>query len=92
LEAEEADVAGLQKDLNQIELRGTALLEELLNAGAPTSRKGLSIGASRGDEIEENRRLREQARELWRRTAWTVEHRESVRSITPESLGSMSIP
>jgi hypothetical protein len=86
LEAEEADVAGLQQDLKQIETRGTALLEELLQAGAPISRKGLSHGASRGSELGETRRLREQARELWRRAAWTVERRESAQGSPPERL------
>jgi len=86
LEAEEADVAGLQQDLKEIELGGTALLEGLLNAGAPTSRKGFSKEASRGNEIEENRRLRGQARELWRRAAWPVERQESAQSIPPERL------
>jgi hypothetical protein len=86
LEAEEADVASLQQDLKQIETRGTALLEELLSAGAPTSQKGLSHGASRGNEIEENRKLREQARQLWRRAAWPVERQESAQGSTPGRL------
>jgi hypothetical protein len=86
-EAEEADVAGLQQDLKQIETRGTALLEELLSAGAPTSRKGLSNGVSGGSKLGEGRRLRDQARGFWRRAAWTVERQESAWSITPESLG-----
>ena len=86
LEAEEADVASLQQDLKQIERRGTALLEELLSAGAPTSWKGLSNGASRGSELGEGRRLRDQARELWRRAAWTVERQASAQGITPERL------
>jgi hypothetical protein len=86
LEAEEADVAGLQQDLNQIETRGTALLEELLSAGASTSRKGVSNGASRGSELGEGRRLRDQARELWKMVARTVERQASAQGITPERL------
>ena len=86
LEAEEADVAGLQQDLKQIEIRGTALLEDLLQAGGSSSRERLSNGASRGSELREGRRRKEKARELWRRATWTVERQESARSITPESL------
>ena len=82
LEAEEADVAGLQQDLNQIETRGTALLEELLRAEASVSPKR----ASRGSELGEGRRLRDQARKLWRRAARTVERQASAQGITPERL------
>ncbi len=86
LEAEEVDAMGLQQDLQALETRGTALLEELLKAGGPTSRKGVSNGVPRGRKLEEGRRLRDQARELWRRAAWTVERQARARSTTPERL------
>ncbi|MCS3751345.1 MAG: relaxase/mobilization nuclease domain-containing protein [Candidatus Nitrospinota bacterium M3_3B_026] len=89
LEAEEVDVAGLQEDLKQIEMRGTTLLEDLLQAGGSSSRERLSNGASRGSELREGRRRKEEARELWRRATCTVERQESARSITPESLGDV---
>jgi len=86
LEAEEADALGLQQDLQQLETRGAALLEELLLAGGPSSRKRLSNGAFGGSELGEGRRRKEKAREIWRMAAWTVERQESAQGITPERL------
>jgi hypothetical protein len=86
LEVEEADAAGLQQDLQQVETRGTALLEGLLEAGGPSSRKGFSNGASGGSELGDDQRRKEQARKLWREAAWNVGRQETPRNLTLEGV------
>lgn len=86
LEAEEADATGLQQDLRQIEARGMALLDALLRAGPPSSRKNLSEGLSGGSQLGDDRRLKDQALKLWRKAAWKVEQRKTTRGLTPEGL------
>jgi hypothetical protein len=87
LEAEEADVAGLQQDLQQLEAQGAALFKDLLRAGAPPLQRGVSKGASGGSETEETGRLTDQARKLWRAAARKVEKRELARRMAlSESL------
>jgi len=86
LEAEEADAAGLQQDLQQIETRGTALLEGLLQAGSPSSQKRFSEGAFAGSERANALRRNEQARKLWRAAASNVERQETTRSVVPEGV------
>ncbi|PQJ26994.1 hypothetical protein BSZ35_18950 [Salinibacter sp. 10B] len=85
-EAEEADVSGLQQDLRKIEMRGTALLEGMLRSGGSASQQSISSEGSGGSNREGDRRLKDQALDLWRAAARNVEHPENTRSLTPESL------